>query len=223
MTTDSRQIRRASDYARNIAVWSRSDGAPGVFGQTMGQFRVRKGLRISMRVKTMLAGAVFAALVAAPAARAQTIPDPVDGGTVVGGTVNSTLELILSQPASVASNAKGLSSFPKAKTYTLSFDAKVIATDAPTLLTLADGDVTSGSKLGHLASGSKKLPLPLEARVGTAAFQPLNAPVDPLLKAWPQLIQPRTDALVNLRQKVTRKVSGTYRKVILVTLSPETP
>jgi hypothetical protein len=221
MRDQSRQIRRASDYARRSAVWSRSDGVPGVFGQSMGQFRVRKGLRISMRVKTMIAGAALAALVAAPAAWAQDpapTAEPVEGGTQVGGTVQSYMELILSQPAT----AGALASFPKAKTYSLSFDAKATATDAPTLLTLADGDVASGSKLGHLASGSKKLALPLEARVGSAAFQPLDATVDPLLTKWNQAMT-RQDALVNLRQKVTGKVSGTYRKVILVTLSAQTP
>ena len=45
----------------------------------------------------------------------------------------------------------------------MSFDAQVTATDAPTLLTLADGDATSGSKLGHISVGSKRLPAPLEA------------------------------------------------------------
>jgi hypothetical protein len=179
-----------------------------------------KGLRISMRVKTMLAGAVLAAAAAAPAAQAQT--PPVDGATNVGGTVSSYLELILSQPASVPATASALSSFPKAKTYTLDFDAKVTATDSPTLLTLADGDATSGAKLGHLASGSKALPLPLEARVGAAAFKPLDQPVDPLLARWTGALG-RQDAIVNLRQKVTKKATGTYRKVILVTASAETP
>ena len=66
----------------------------------------------------------------------------------------------------------------------MSFDAQVTATDEPTLLTLADGDATSGSKLGHISVGSKRLPAPLEATVGKAAFQPLDGTVDPLLTKW---------------------------------------
>ena len=49
------------------------------------------------------------------------------------------------------------------------------------MLSIADGEVVSGSKLGHLTSGSKRLPLALEARVGKSAFQPLDSAVDPLL------------------------------------------
>jgi hypothetical protein len=89
-------------------------------------------------------------------------------------------------------------------------------------LSLADGDATSGSKRGHLASGSKRLPDPLEARVGNAAFQPLDDAVDPLLARWAKPIA-REAAKVTLRQKVKGKPSGTYRKVVLVTLSSETP
>ena len=90
---------------------------------------------------------------------------PVGGGTEVGGTVPSFLELILTQPS------KGFAAFSKTKSYEMSFSAQVTTTDAPTLLTLADGDATSGSKLGHISVGSKRLPSPLEARMGKAAFQ----------------------------------------------------
>ena len=167
-----------------------------------------------MKLRTILAGTVLAALAAPVAAWSQT--PPIEDGTVVGGSVPSFLELILMQPTTA------FASFSKAKTYQLSFDAQVTATDAPTLLTLADGEVTSGSKLGRLASGSKLLPLPLEASVGSATFQSLQQPVDPLLKRWTQA-GTRQPAKVKLRQKVKKKASGNYRKVILVTLSTETP
>ena len=78
----------------------------------------------------------------------------------------SFLELILTQPA------KGFATFSKAKTYTMSFDVAVTATDAPTLLSLADGDATSGSKLGHLSVGSKRLPL---AAGGRASARPRSS------------------------------------------------
>jgi hypothetical protein len=167
-----------------------------------------------MKLRTILAGTVLAALAAPASAWSQT--PPIEDGTVVGGSVPSFLELILTQPSTA------FASFAKAKTYELSFVAQVTATDSPTLLTLADGEVTSGSKLGRLANGSKLLPLPLEARVGSAAFQSLGQPVDPLLTRWSDA-GTRKPATVKLRQKVKKKASGNYRKVILVTLSTEAP
>jgi hypothetical protein len=167
-----------------------------------------------MKLRTIVAGTALAALLAAPAAMAQT--PPVDGGTEVGGTVPSFLELILTQPS------KGFASFSKTKSYEMSFNAHVTTTDAPTLLTLADGDATRGSKLGHISVGSKRLPSPLEARMGKAAFQGLDSSVDPLLTRWSQSVT-RQQATVKLRQKVKGKATGNYRKVVLVTLSTETP
>jgi hypothetical protein len=160
----------------------------------------------------MLALAGVAAVVAAPA-RAQTLP--VGDGTTVGGRVDSYLELILTQPA-------GLSTFKKAGSYTASFGVMATATDKSTQLGVADGDVASGARLGHLSSGSKRLPDPLEARVGAAAFQPLDASIDPLLTHWTGPIA-RKAAKITLRQRVRGSSSGTYRKVLLVTLSSETP
>jgi hypothetical protein len=168
-----------------------------------------------MKLRTILAGTALAVL-AAPAAWAQSPPDPVNGGTNVGGSVPSFLELILAQPT------KGFAAFSKTKSYEMSFSAEVTATDAPTLLTLADGDATSGSKLGHISVGAKRLPAPLEAAVGKTAFQPLDGTVDPLLTKWTQSAT-RTKATVKLRQKVKGKATGTYRKVLLVTVSTETP
>jgi hypothetical protein len=166
-----------------------------------------------MKLRTILAATALAA-VAAPAAWAQT--PPIEGGTNVGGVVPSSLELILTQPKA------SLSTFPRARTYTTSFDALVTSTDEALFLTVADGDASRGSKLGHMASGARRLPEPLEVRVGRSAFQTLAQSVDPLLARW---TGPRTRAksTVQLRQKVDRKASGSYRKLVLVTLSTETP
>jgi hypothetical protein len=170
-----------------------------------------------MKLRTILAGTALAAL-AAPAAMAQTPPDPVSGGTNVGGSVNSFLELILTQPA------KGFAAFSKTKSYEMSFNATAISTDSPTLLTLADGDVTSGSKLGHISVGAKRLPDALEATVGKSAFQPLDGTVDPLLTKWTDVTGRQNGVVtIKLRQKVKGKATGTYRKVLLPTLSTETP
>jgi hypothetical protein len=169
-----------------------------------------------MKLRTILAATALAAVAAPAAAPAQTPPDPITGGTQIGGSVPSFLELILNQPTS------GFTTFPKAKTYTASFDVAITTTDPTAVLSLADGEVATGSKLGHLASGPKRLPLPLEARVGKSAFQRLDTAVDPLLTKWTQA-STRAKTTVNLRQQVTGKASGSYRKVLLVTLSTETP
>ena len=167
-----------------------------------------------MKLRMILASAAVSVLVAAPAAQAQT--DPVNGGTVVGGTVNSFLELALTQPS------KQFAAFSKTKSYGLTFDAYATTTDGTALLSLADGDVTSGSKLGRIAVGRKVLPSPLETTVGSAAFQPLNGSVDPLLKTFKD-VGNRMKTSIKLRQKVKGKATGSYRKVLLVTLSTETP
>jgi hypothetical protein len=155
---------------------------------------------------------IAAGLVAAPQAMAQT-----GGNGTVGGDVGPlAYELIVSQPKSA------FSTFRSAKTYKTSFDVAVTTTETRAFLSLADGDVPSGKKLGRLASGSKLLPLPLEARVGSSPFTPLNSTVSEPLTRWTTPLA-RTKATVSLRQEVERKTSGSYRKVLLVTLSADTP
>jgi hypothetical protein len=158
-----------------------------------------------MRARTFLVAAAIAL----------ALPTAAPAQTTVGGPVFSTMELILEQP-------QGFATFSKAKTYTASFDARVIATDAPTLLSVADGDATKDPKRGHISVGGKRLPAPLEATVGSTAFQPLDQPVEPLLTRWTDAVA-QAEATVKLRQKVTRKSTGSYRKVVLVTLSTQTP
>jgi hypothetical protein len=167
-----------------------------------------------MKLRTILAASAIAALAAPVAAVAQT--PPVEGGTNVGGVAPSFLELILTQPA------KGFAAFSKAKSYEMSFDVRATATDAPTLLSVADGDVASGSKLGHLSVGGKRLGAPLEASVGKGAFQALDTSVDPLLTKWTDVMT-AAKTTVKLRQKVTRKTTGSYRKLLLITASTEAP
>jgi hypothetical protein len=167
-----------------------------------------------MKLRMILAASAVAALAAPTAAMAQT--PPVGGGTEVGGIAPSFLELIITQPA------KGFAAFSKSKSYETSFDASATATDSPTLLSIADGDATSGSKLGHISVGSKRLAAPLEATVGKAAFQPLDGTTDPLLNKWSDVMT-RSKATVKLRQEIKGKSTGTYRKLVLATLSTETP
>ena len=140
-----------------------------------------------------------------------------DGGsTTPTGTVPSYTEVILPKPKSL------LQTFPTAKTYTSSFQVAVTTTEPSLQLSLADGDVSSGSKRGRLASGSKLLPLPVEARVGRTAFAPLNLAVDTPLSRFTGPLS-RGKATVNLRQSVENKAAGSYRKLVLVTVSLDTP
>jgi hypothetical protein len=150
-----------------------------------------------------------AAVMAAPAA-AQT-----DGQTPTG-VVLSQYELSVSQPKAT------LTKFPKAKTYATSFSVAVTTTEPDAHLSLADGDVTSGKKRGRLASGSKLLKEPLEARVGGSAFAPLNLVVDTPLA---RLVGPSSNqrTTVHVRQRVETKASGRYGKLLLTTLSTDTP
>ena len=153
--------------------------------------------------------AIFA-LVAVPAG-AQTAP--VEDGTNVGGRVDGSLELILPQ-------TNGLATFKRAGTFTYSFNVMTTTTETAAQLAIVDGQATSGSKLGHLSSGSKRLPDPLEARVGNVAFQPLDESLDPFHLKGPMS---RKTSKITLRQKVRSKPKGTYRAVLLVSASSETP
>src|SRR5262245_10956585 len=135
------------------------------------------------------------ALMAVPA-KAQT-PDPVEDGTNVGGDVTSSLELILPQ-------SNGLASFKRAGTFTFSFNVLLTTTESRGQLDIVDGDESSGSKLGHMSAGSKRLPDPLEAKIGKAAFQPLDESLDPFSLSGPFT---RKASKVTLRQKVRSKPS----------------
>jgi hypothetical protein len=160
-------------------------------------------------MRSVVAASAFALLAVPASAQAQ------GGDGQVGGTVSSYMELRLDEP-------KGFAAFTTAKSYEMSLGAQATATDGQMLLSIADGDATSGSRRGHLAVGSKRLPSPLEARVGKAAFQPLAASVDPLLTRWRAPLS-NAEATIKLRQRVSSKATGSYRKLVLVTLSSETP
>jgi len=158
----------------------------------------------------LVAGSVAAAgLTATPVASAQVVP--------IGGDVDPYVGLVISQPKA------SLETFPSAKTYSTSFTVEVTTSVPKASLSIADGEVTSGSKIGRLANGAKLLPLPLEARVGkSSAFAPLSSAMDlPLTKF--STIQANGEVRVDLRQKVEAKTSGSYRKLLLVTLSSDTP
>jgi hypothetical protein len=158
-------------------------------------------------------GVLTIALFALAAVPATAQTPPVEGGTDIGGHVDGSLELILPQSG-------GFTSFKRAGSFTFSFTVMTTTTENAAQLDVVDGDATSGSKLGHMASGSKRLPDPLEVRVVKGAFQPLDEALDPFNIAGPMA---RKTSKITVRQKVRSKPKGTYHKTLLFTAMSETP
>ena len=65
---------------------------------------------------------------------------------------------------------------------------------------------------------------PLEARVGSAAFQPLDATIDPLLAEFRRPVA-NERATIRLRQRIEagERPRGTFTKTLLITLSADAP
>lgn len=154
----------------------------------------------------LLAGAIVL-LAAAPAA----------SQTEVGGTVPSLLSLELEDPS-------GFASFPAGPgEHDLVVRARITSTANRTRVSVADGDVASGRRLGRMASNASVLDEPLEARVGSDPFQPLNAEIDPILAEFGPVSNQRVT--VRLRQRIGsgERPRGTYEKTLLITLSSTAP
>ena len=62
---------------------------------------------------------------------------------------------------------------------------------------------TSGRRLGRMASSASVLDEPLEARVGSDAFQPLDTDVDPILAGFGPVANERVT--IRLRQRIARR------------------
>ena len=158
-----------------------------------------------MRVIVLAVG--FMLLAAAPAA----------AQTDVGGTVPSMLELRLDDPS-------GFASFPAGPgEHDLAIRTRITSTANRTIVRVADGDIASGRRLGRLASGAGPLDEPLEARVGSDPFQPLNAEIDPILAEFGPVANERVT--IRLRQRINagERPRGTYEKTLLITLSSTAP
>ena len=136
----------------------------------------------------------------------------------IGGDVPSLIGLDLSLP-------EGFDSFPAGPgEHELAIRARVTSTDAVATLSVADGDAASGRSLGHLTSGASTLDAPIEARIGSTAFLPLDAAVEEPLAVLRRPVANET-LTIRLRQRVQagERPRGTYSKTLLVTLSSETP
>ncbi len=162
----------------------------------------------------LVAAAVMAALLGAPAAFAE-------GGTPVGGTVESTLALSLGElsPFTRVSAGHGQS------VYSARIAVEVTATDAPVRLSLADGEATSGARRGHLVRGRSILAPALRAAAGRGGLRSLDANVDPVLEQWGEPVSLEA-ATIQLRQVVRgahHPPIGDYHKLLLVTVTAAGP
>jgi hypothetical protein len=143
---------------------------------------------------------------------------PAVAQTDVGGTVPSLLELSIDDTG-------GFASFPAGPgEHELAIRTRVTSTANRALLGVVDGDLTSGRRLGHLASGGSVLDQPLEARVGSDPFQPLDSTIDPLLAEFGRPVS-NERTTIRLRQRIEagERPRGTYTKTLLITLSSTAP
>lgn len=143
---------------------------------------------------------------------------PAGAQTDVGGTVPSTIELWIDEP-------DGFATFPAGPgEHELAIRTRVTTTTNRALLSVVDGDLTSGQRLGHLASSASVLDQPLEARVGSDPFQPLDATIDPVLAEFGSPVS-NERTTIQLRQRIDagEQPRGTYTKTLFITLSSTAP
>ncbi len=142
---------------------------------------------------------------------------PAAAQTDVGGTVPSMLELSIDDPS-------GFASFPAGPgEHELVIPTRITSTASRALLTVADGDLTTGRRLGHLASSASVLDQPLEARVGSEPFQPLDVSIDPVLAEFGPVARERVRIRLRQRIEAGERPRGTYTKSLLITLSSTAP
>jgi len=159
----------------------------------------------------------LAAAAAAAAGLVLATASPALAQTDVGGSVDSLLELSLDEPS-------GFESFPPGPgEHDLVVRARITSTGNRALLSVADGDIASGNRLGRMAGSTSLLDTPLEARVGTNPFEPLNAAVDPILAEFGPVANERVNIRLQQRIGAGERPRGTYTKTLLITLSANAP
>ncbi len=167
------------------------------------------------RAALALGAAAFVVLSGAGSAGAQQIS--------IGGTVADEIQLSASQPT-------GFATFPRQKgdhVYTVSIDATVTTTDAPTYLSVADGGTGPVARRGHLVSvnGSSVLPLPLQVSGSSGDLESLDQPIPPVLASWTEPVS-SADVTMELSQEVDGTAglsTGPSTKEVMVTLSTDAP
>jgi hypothetical protein len=142
---------------------------------------------------------------------------PAAAQTDVGGTVDSQLMLQLDNPS-------GFATFPDGPgEHELAVHARITSTTNRALLSVADGDEADGSRLGRLSSSASVLDQPLEARVDSGPFEPLDLNVDPVLAEFGPVANERVTIRLRQRIEAGERPRGTYSKTLLITLSANAP
>jgi len=161
--------------------------------------------RIALTAALIVAGA---SLVAWTSALAQS---------PVGGSVPSLIGLTVGTPT-------GFVRVGQSSVYDVHVPVAVTSTVDETQLSVADGEDLSGPAHGHLHDGTSLVRDPLTVSAGRGATQSLSAPFDPLVASWsgPLANQPVT---IVLSQRFARPATdtGTLQKVLLITVSTQTP
>ncbi len=142
-----------------------------------------------------------------------------EGAPSPGGSVPSVLGLSLSEPSGFSRT----SAARRSSVYTSLIRAEVTATDAPTRLSIADGEATAARRRGHLVRGASILPAPLWAAASGGAYKSLDAAVAAPLERWSRPVA-RARATIRLRQAVRGAAAlRNYHKLLLVTITAAGP
>jgi hypothetical protein len=144
-----------------------------------------------------------------------------EGGTPVGGAVESTLALSLGEPSPFAHVRAGRGR----SEYSATIPVEVTATDAPVRLSIADGEEVSGTGRGHMVRGHSTLPVALQAAAGRGGFRSLDASFDPVLEQWLEPVS-LEGATIRMRQMVRGAHPpsiGGYHKLLLITVAVAGP
>lgn len=169
-----------------------------------------------MSASTALAG-LLVALAATLAGGVASVH--AEEATDVGGAVPSTLSLSLSEPSPFVRSGAGGGSV-----YTATIQAQATATDAPTRLTITDGEAVAGRRHGHMVKGASILSSPLLAAAGGGSFRSLDAGIDPLLERWEEPVSAAVTT-IRVRQRTHGSASAfhKYHKLLLVTIAAAGP
>jgi hypothetical protein len=172
---------------------------------------VRAGNIAAVLVALVLCAVTFATAATADAGEAPK----------VGGEAPSLLGLSLSEASSFTRVSAGHGrSF-----YDATIAIEVTATEAPVLLSVADGEAIAGGRRGRLVRGGSILPTPLLAAVDSRRYRSLDESVDPVLWRWEEPVS-LARATIRLSQTVRaghRPPLRAYEKLVLVTVTAGGP
>jgi hypothetical protein len=171
-------------------------------------------------------GACWTSLALAATALAGAAPAQGQVGPQVGGSVPSVLALSLGAPGPFVPARGGRYGGRRrgARLYTASVDVAVTATDAPTRLSLAEGEAGAPRRRGHLVRGDSVLSPALGVAAGRGRFSSLARRVPATLKLWREPLAAQR-ATIRLRQafRGSARALARYHKLLLVTLTAAGP